>query len=128
MTVLSTVCLRARSAVPIDYPSEPPPARDKKRILAHAALRLLGQNHFTFTSDELLTALGHGLEKTGYGSAPARPWAVALKNDLINNSGLLRGYRNCSIIGETLHFFLEASIQEYLCACALATAGEKRGL
>jgi len=105
--------------VRIDYPGEPPSARQKKRALAHVALHLLGQQRFSFTSDDLIHALGSALEEMGYGSAPA-PWANALGKDLVANSALLRGYRNSTNTRDHMQFFLHAMIHEYLSACALA--------
>ena len=112
--------------VPVNYPGVSPPDLDKKRIIAHAALRLLGEHHFSFTADDLNRALCAGLTKNGYGSAPA-PWAHALAKDLVANSALVRGYRDRSNRRDKLQFFLHAMIQEYLAAYGLLLRLENEG-
>jgi hypothetical protein len=106
--------------VSVRYPAEPPTVRERKVILAHAAMRLLTRQRLTFSAEELTLALGEGLEKEGYGPAPTKPWANALRKDLAENSGLLRGHRKESQRQNRPQFFLHATVQEYLTAYALA--------
>lgn len=107
----------------IRYPSERPPLHDRKTALASAALHLFQYRLVVFTGRELTEALTSGLERQGY--APAKAWGIALERDLVENSGLLRGYREQGADVDDRRFFIHPTIQQSLCAHALAQDMER---
>jgi len=96
----------------------------KRRILERAALTLFAgmeqQRQLTFDEASLLDALTNAAEQEGYRADPASV-ADALLDDLIHNSGLLRGSRDGG------YFFLHLTLQEFLAACALAQRANTEG-
>ncbi len=98
------------------YPGTAPAPHEKLALLQHTALQLFaqGERQLTFSGQQLSQALKDALTEEGYGSVSG-PWANALREDLLHNSGLLRGD------GERGFFFFHLTIQEFLTAGALAT-------
>lgn len=98
------------------YPGTAPAPHEKLALIQHAALQLFaqGERQLTFSGQQLSQALKDALAEEGYGSVSG-PWANALREDLLHNSGLLRGD------GEHGFFFFHLTIQEFLTAGALAT-------
>ena len=98
------------------YPGTAPAPHEKLALIQHAALQLFahGERQLTFSGQQLTQALKDALTEEGYGSVSG-PWANALREDLLHNSGLLRGD------GERGFFFFHLTIQEFLTAGALAT-------
>ena len=90
--VVEKLLTRRPKRVEVRYPGEEPDSHEKMALLGWTALHLFtrGEQHLTFTSQELGQTLKQALSEEGYGNAPA-PWANALRTDLIQNSGLLRG-------------------------------------
>jgi hypothetical protein len=99
----------------ITYPGTPPAAHEKLALLQHTALQLFvqGERQLTFSGQTLSQALKAALREEGYGSVSG-PWANTLLEDLLHNSGLLRGD------GDRGFFFFHLTIQEFLTAAALA--------
>jgi hypothetical protein len=101
--------------IEVSYPGEEPDGPGKQAILERVALTLFAKSahQLTFPGEELSTEVKKALRAEGYGEAPA-PWANALRKDLLQNSGILRGGP------EQGYFFLHLTIQEFLAASALA--------
>ncbi len=97
------------------YPGAAPASHEKLAILQRAALQLFthDERQLTFSGRTLGQALKDALYEEGYSDA-AGPWANALLEDLLHNSGLLRGD------AERGFFFFHLTIQEFLTAAALA--------
>ena len=72
--------------------------------------------------------MGESLAKEGYGTAPARPWANPLRQDLADNSGLLSSAHYDTATGKVpTQSFVHPTIQHYLAAVALSErTGSKR--
>lgn len=104
------------------YPGTAPAPYEKLALLQHAALQLFarGERQLTFSGQQLGQALKDALQEEGYG-AVSGPWANALREDLLRNSGLLRGDE------EHGFFFFHLTIQEFLTARALATHINTKG-
>ncbi|MBN2447762.1 MAG: hypothetical protein JXO22_13600 [Phycisphaerae bacterium] len=87
----------------------------KRTILERIALALLLPNDRSrvFTEYDLSEQLNLAVQAARYGNATA-PWATALREDLLQNSGLLRGH--C----ERGFFFVHPTLQDFLAASALA--------
>jgi HEAT repeat protein len=104
--------------VAVAYPNRQPPLGRKRRILERAALALFAapgaERKLTFDEEPLLSALGEAAKREGYDSNTAA-LADALLADLRDNSGLLRGDPTRG------YFFLHLTLQEFLCASALAS-------
>jgi len=97
------------------YPGAAPAPHEKLAILQRTALQLFAQSdrQLTFSGRTLGQALKDALREEGYGDVSG-PWANALLEDLLHNSGLLRGD------AELGFFFFHLTIQEFLTAAALA--------
>jgi HEAT repeat protein len=109
--------------VPVDYPSAEPDSSGKRAILEGVAWALFSHTEervLTFNGRQLNRALNEALTAARYGNATA-PWADALREDLLHNSGLLRG----DAYGG--YFFLHLTIHEFLTACALAEKAADEG-
>ncbi|MFN7929366.1 MAG: hypothetical protein U0Y68_15755, partial [Blastocatellia bacterium] len=94
-------------------------AADKKLALAHAALELFigADRELQFDRSRLRCALSNGLRATGHRTSKANN----LIEDLIENSGLLRRTHNDD------YEFLHLTLQEFLCAAALAERVQSKG-
>ncbi|HXG21627.1 MAG TPA: HEAT repeat domain-containing protein [Methylomirabilota bacterium] len=112
---------RARR-ISVPYPGPPPAPHEKLAILQRVALQLFAQNdrQLSFSGRLLGQALKQALHEEGYGAAAA-PWANALLEDLLQNSGLLRGNT------EQGFFFFHLTLQEFLAAAALASHINSQG-
>ncbi len=104
------------------YPGEEPALDDQLAVLERIALYLFvkSDQRLTFAGEELGHALKRALSEVGYGDAPA-PWANALRVDLTENSGILRGSPSQGF------FFLHLTIQEFLAAAAIARLVNEHG-
>jgi predicted NACHT family NTPase len=95
----------------------------KRRIVERAALELFaGQNQqrlLTVDEETLVDALTRAVKIEGLGYAA--DVADALLDDLLHNSGLLRGDEDAG------YFFLHLAIQEFLAASALARLVNAKG-
>jgi HEAT repeat protein len=108
--------------VKVNYPGAAPKSEEKRVLIERAALELFAGNDrrsLTFTGVELGRALRVALKEQGYGDATA-PWANALRDDLTQNSGLLRADAAQN------YFFIHPTIQEFLAASCLARAVNDR--
>jgi HEAT repeat protein len=102
--------------VKVSYPNAAPDPGEKREILERTALELFAGNQrraLTFSGTELGRALNVALGEQGYGEGSA-PWANALRADLTQNCGLLRGDAKHG------YFFLHLTVHEFLAASALA--------
>ena len=104
-----------RQRIDVRYPSEPPGVTEKRAVLEITALHLFAQSGPAVMFDEktLGEGLRRGLEFAAYGVSSA-PWSNALREDLVHNSGLLRGD------AEQGYSFLHLTVHEFLAASALA--------
>jgi HEAT repeat protein len=95
----------------------------KRRIVERSALELFaGQDRkrlLTFDEETVVDSLTRAVKIEGLGSAA--DVADALLDDLVHNSGLLRGDEDAG------YFFLHLVIQEFLAASALARRVQARG-
>ena len=116
------LCYKSHPRVQVAYPSAPPDVEEKRVILERAALVLFaGQREkLTFSGKHLKECLRQSLADLGYGQATA-PWANALRDDLVANSGLLRAD------DKEEYFFLHLTIEEFLTASALAQIIDDQG-
>src|SRR5262249_4684328 len=119
---LEKLLTRRPHRVKVRYPGEEPTTDEKLIILGQAALHLFAKSdrRLAFTGEELGQALKRALSAAGYGEAPA-PWANALRVDLTDNSGILRGSPPQGA------FFLHLTIQEFLAAAAIARIVNEKG-
>ncbi|MEN8131925.1 MAG: HEAT repeat domain-containing protein, partial [Pseudomonadota bacterium] len=110
---------RYPNRVEVPYPGVKPDFYRKRVIVEQIALSLFakGKNTLTFTSGELAEALERSIE-VKYPASLADP----IREDLIQNSGLLRG------TPEHGFFFLYLTLQEFLAAGALARLVNERGM
>jgi len=112
--------------VHVSYPAERPNTEDIKHITAHAALQLSLKGEPVFSGEALENALLLALETEHY--PRSKPWVNALRKDLENNSGLLRGYRKHPVLGKRQQFFVHPVIQQYLCALSIYQTMNKAGI
>ena len=113
--VIEKLLARRPKRIEVHYPGEEPDLGEKISILSQVALHLFvgGERRLTFSGQALGEALKQALSHAGYGNTSA-PWANALRKDLEQNSGILRGS------AEQGYFFLHLTIQEFLVAMVLA--------
>ena len=106
--------VREQRAVTL-YPGAAPASHEKLAIVQRVALQLFAHEdqQLTFSGRIVGQALKDALRAEGYGDVSG-PWANALLEDLLHNSGLLRGDAQLGF------FFFHLTVQEFLTAAALA--------